>query len=51
MYVPQNDGLQAVVDGLYHQWGFPQTVGAFDGSHILTIILQESASHRKGITQ
>ena len=31
---PQNESLQDVIDGFYHRWGFPQTVGAIDGTHI-----------------
>ena len=49
--VPSRDGLRAVIDGFENRWGFPQTVGAIDGSHIPILKPQESASdyyNRKG---
>ena len=46
--VPQNDALRDVVDGFERRWGFPQTVGAIDGSHIPILKPQESASDYKG---
>ena len=39
------------VDGFQHRWGFPQTVGAIDGTHIPIVWPQDSASdyyNRKG---
>ena len=32
--VPQNSSMREVVDGFQNRWGFPQTAGAIDGSHI-----------------
>ena len=32
--VPKGDKLKAIVDGFKIKWGFPQCVGAIDGSHI-----------------
>ena len=34
VYVPQNESLQEVVRGFEWRWGFPQTAGAIDGTHI-----------------
>ena len=48
---PQNESLQDVIDGFYHRWGFPQTVGAIDGTHIPIFKPKDSASdyyNRKG---
>ena len=41
--IPQED-LQQVIDGFEQQWGFPQTVGAIDGTHVPIIKPKESAS-------
>ena len=49
--VPHEDSLQDIVDGFRHQWGFPQAIGAIDGTHIPILRPQESASdyyNRKG---
>ena len=49
--LPNNDGLRAIIDGFENRWGFPQTIGAIDGSHIPIMKPQESASdyyNRKG---
>ena len=53
MYVriPQNESLREIIDGFQCRWGFPQTVGAIDGTHIPILRPQESASdyyNRKG---
>ena len=32
--IPTGDRLKAIVDGFESKWGFPQCVGAIDGSHI-----------------
>lgn len=48
---PQGDRLREVVDGFERQWGFPQVVGAIDGTHIPIIKPDDSASdyfNRKG---
>ena len=34
VYIPTGEGLQKVVDGFQSRWGFPQAIGAIDGSHI-----------------
>jgi len=31
---PHGERLQSIVDGFASKWGFPQCVGAIDGSHI-----------------
>jgi hypothetical protein len=49
--VPKNDSIREIVYGFEHKWGFPQTVGANDGTHIPIIRPLESASdyyNRKG---
>ena len=49
--IPQGDRLKEIVDGFETCWGFPQAVGAIDGSHIPIIRPDESASdyyNRKG---
>ena len=49
--IPQGDMLKEVVEGFESCWGFPQAMGAVDGSHIPIIRPQESASdyyNRKG---
>lgn len=49
--IPQGDSLQEVVRGFEDRWGFPQTVGAIDGSHIPILKPIKSASdyyNRKG---
>ena len=48
---PQSDRLREVVDGFECRWGFPQVVGAIDGTHIPIIKPDNSASdyfNRKG---
>ena len=42
--VPKNDCLREIVNGFEHKWGFPQTVGAIDGTHIPIIRPLDSAS-------
>lgn len=44
VHVPQNENVQEVIDGFLHRWGFPQTIGAIDGTHIPIIRPQNSAS-------
>ena len=49
--IPSEDKLKDIVDGFESFWGFPQAVGAIDGSHIPIIKPAESASdyyNRKG---
>ena len=49
--IPSGDRLKEVVDGFETFWGFPQAVGAIDGSHIPIIRPEESGSdyyNRKG---
>ena len=36
--VPKGDKLKAIVDGFKTKWGFPQCVGAIDGSHIPIVL-------------
>ena len=40
--IPSGQILQAVVDGFQSKWGFPQCVGAIDGSHIPIIAPKEN---------
>ena len=49
--IPSGDRMKEVVDGFETFWGFPQAVGAIDGSHIPIIRPEESGSdyyNRKG---
>lgn len=49
--VPTGDRLKAIVDGFESKWGFPQCVGAIDGSHIPIASPQEHPAdyhNRKG---
>lgn len=49
--VPSGDSLRDVVDGFDCKWGFPQCVGAIDGTHIPIISPTENALdyfNRKG---
>ena len=53
VHVPNDICLCEIVDGFRLKWGFPQTVGALDGTHVHVPILQpvDSASdyyNRKG---
>ena len=51
VFIPQGDKLREIVEGFETYWGFPQAVGAIDGSHIPIIRPDESASdyyNRKG---
>ena len=51
VHVPWNEKLREIVNGFQSRWGFPQTVGAIDGTHIPILRPQESASdyyNRKG---
>lgn len=48
---PEGDELKRVVDGFKHKYGFPQCVGAIDGSHIPILSPQEYTAdyyNRKG---
>ena len=48
---PEGDDLKKVVDGFKHKYGFPQCVGAIDGSHIPIVSPQQYAAdyyNRKG---
>ena len=43
--------LREVVNGYKTKWGFPQVVGAIDGTHILIVRPKDSAAdyyHHKG---
>ena len=42
--MPSDGRLREVVDGFKSRWGFPQVVGAIDGSHIPIIRPSESAT-------
>ena len=49
--IPQGNSLQEVIDGFEGRTGFPQVVGAIDGTHIPILRPQHSASdyyNRKG---
>lgn len=49
--IPEGVELQEVINGFQRRWGFPQTVGAIDGSHIPILKPQQSPSdyyNRKG---
>ena len=42
--VPNDTCLCEIVDGFFLKWGFPQTVGALDGTHIPILKPVDSAS-------
>lgn len=42
--VPQNSLMQEIIDGFQNRWGFPQTAGAINGTHIPIKRPLESAS-------
>ena len=42
--IPSGNDLKAAVDGFLSKWGFPQCVGAIDGSHIPIIAPKENAT-------
>ena len=49
--LPTGQGLQRIVDGFSSKWGFPQCIGAIDGSHISIIAPTENSIdyyNRKG---
>lgn len=49
--IPSEEHLQDIIDGFEQRLGFPQVVGAIDGTHIPIIKPRESASdyyNRKG---
>ena len=48
---PSSNGLTEVVDAFKHKWGFPQSAGTVDGTHISILSPQEFPSdyyNRKG---
>ena len=46
--IPTGDDLKEITDGFESSWGFPQVVGAIDGSHILITHNQSDYYNRKG---
>ena len=51
VHVPSDDRSHEIVDGFRLRWGFPQTVGAIDGTHIPILKPLDSAAdyyNRKG---
>ena len=40
--IPMGQGLRDIVDGFKSKWGFPQCIGAIDGSHIPIIAPSEN---------
>ena len=40
--IPTGEGLRNIVDGFFSKWGFPQCIGAIDGSHIPIIAPKEN---------
>ena len=51
VHAPSDDRLREIVDGFRLRWGFLQTVGAIDGTHILILKPLDSATdyyNRKG---
>ena len=51
IYMPKNESLREIVDGFDWRWGFPQTAGAIDGTHIPILKPHHSAADyycRKG---
>ena len=34
VFIPRGERLRTIVDGFEARWGFPQTAGAIDGTHI-----------------
>ena len=51
VHFPQGRQLEEIVEGFERLWGFPQAVGAIDGSHIPILRPRESAAdyyNRKG---
>ena len=51
VHFPQGESLRDIIAGFKHKWGFPQTVGAIDGTHIPIVKPQESGAdyyNRKG---
>ena len=47
--VPSGDRLRDVVDGFDCKWGFPQCVGAIDGTHILMSPTENALDYFNGI--
>ena len=51
VHIPEGNSLREVICGFEERWGFPQTVGAIDGSHMPILKPNDSASdyyNRKG---
>ena len=51
VHIPQDAVLQEIVEGFRCRWGFPQAIGAIDGTHIAILKPVESGSdyyNRKG---
>ena len=49
--MPSGDNLKDAVEGFEHKWGFPQCVGAVDGTHIPIVSPEECPAdyyNRKG---
>ena len=49
--MPSGDNLKDVVERFEHKWGFPQCVGAVDGTHIPIVSPEECPAdyyNRKG---
>ena len=44
VYIPRGEKLREIVNGFESDWGFPQAVGAIDGSHIPIVRPIECAS-------
>ena len=44
MHIPSEEQLRETVNGFENFWGFPQVIGAIDGSHVPIIKPKECAS-------
>ncbi len=45
--IPHGESLRAIIDGFESRWGFPQAVGAIDGSHVPILKPQHSITIEK----